>query len=580
MEIVCLGSNFYGQLGLGARMRTSEATPALFGHSGGSNLDHSRVADVQCGSLVTVVLDHNGQIQQAGCVNGIVQPSLIPKELVYPLKATQVACGNKHILALLDGGYVCSWGTGFFGQLGHGDDLCWDDPRLINALEPSRLGGCKVVHVACGGSHSGAIAENGRVFMWGLNRNSQCGLLPHPNYRREEQCVLEPMLTDLSGLCGDRPTQLACGKNHSACVGISGRVYTWGAASFGRLGQMDARKKVLAPQEVPFFHTRPVAALAVGDFHSIALTRDASVYSWGYNADGQCGHGNTLNLRTPRKIEELVGLQVEQVTCGASWSSAVTSAGFLYSWGYAEGGWTGIPPKKHMAYVEPDTVDMGEPAVHTCAFDSNHNILRPTKVKMPVDRRVTRVCCGSGHAVIFCRPAHDDEMKRSDATSESMETDSDGGLRRTVHEGESDEESLDGMQSSPTCVTGGQRGLRGEMTPEEMEASLLSWVRHKKVAEVSMALARGVNVEASDDFGNTPLMVAVQNGHTALVAMLIEKGANVACRNSKGNTPLHYAYAYKFTDIGRALVVAGADEYVTNNDGLTPFEGLTPSDLP
>jgi alpha-tubulin suppressor-like RCC1 family protein len=594
MEIICVGSNFYGQLGIGDVVRPGPSTMHMYGHSEGSVLPHDQVRDVQCGSLVTVVLDMNGQIQVAGSVNGIVMKVLRPVELMYPLKATQVACGSKHILALLDGGYVCSWGTGYFGQLGHGDDSSWDHPRLIGALEPNRLGGTRVRQVACGGSHSGVVTENNRIFMWGLNRNSQCGV--SASHRREgSDTVLEPRLTDLSGLQGDAPATLVCGRSHSAAVGVSGRVYTWGAASFGRLGQMDARKKELVPKEVPFFHSRPVHSLAIGEFHSLALTRDCSVYSWGYNPDGQCGHGNTCNLRTPRKIEALSGLQVVQVTCGASWSNAVTKSGELYTWGYAEGGWTGIHPPKRMPFVEPDSGNMASAAVHACSFDSKHNILVPMRVPIAANRRVTRVRCGGGHSIIFQRPAAPEEMRRADdATSESMQADSDGGGKADHNFGESDEESLDGVRPSVTTIggvgsAGGRAGGSGggvahttlqDMSSAQMEEALLSWVRHKKVPEVALALSRGVNVEVTDEFGNTPLLVAVQNGHTALVTMLIDKGARVNCANLKGNTPLHYAFAYHHEDIGRTLVGARADEYALNTDGLTPYEGLQSSDLP
>jgi alpha-tubulin suppressor-like RCC1 family protein len=413
MEIVCVGSNFYGQLSIGDVVRSNPATPHLFGHSDGEeSLDHNTVQDVQCGAQVTVVLDSDGQITQAGCVNGIIMKYLSPVELMYPLKATQIACGNKHIIALLDGGYVCSWGTGYFGQLGHGDDSSWDNPRLIGALEPSRLGGTRVKQVACGGSHSGAVTEDGRVFMWGLNRNSQCGI-SNANYRREgNDTVPEPRLTDLGGLDGDQPGSLVCGRNHTACVGQSGRVYTWGAASFGRLGTVDARKKEMVPKVVPYFNARPVHSLAIGDFHSVALLRDTSVCSWGLNADGQCGHGNTLNHRTPRKIDSLEGVSVVHISCGANWSNAVTKAGGLLTWGYAEGGWTAIPTAKKLAYIEPEdgSPAPGMPSM-TCSFDSNFNILMPEKVRLPADRKVIRVRCGNGHSVIMCRHSTREEMR-------------------------------------------------------------------------------------------------------------------------------------------------------------------------
>ena len=33
-----------------------------------------------------------------------------------------------------------TWGTGYFGQLGHGDNVSYRNPRLLRRLDPQRLG--------------------------------------------------------------------------------------------------------------------------------------------------------------------------------------------------------------------------------------------------------------------------------------------------------------------------------------------------------------------------------------------------------------------------------------------------------
>jgi len=113
-------------------------------------------------------------------------------------------------------------------------------------------------------------------------------------------------------------------------VTTEGRVYSWGAASFGRLGHMETRKKQPTPLEVPDFRSIPIHSLSAGDFHMLALGHDCSVFSWGYGAEGQTGHGNTLHLRTPRRIDFFNSLNVSGIACGSSWSMAVTQAGLIF----------------------------------------------------------------------------------------------------------------------------------------------------------------------------------------------------------------------------------------------------------
>lgn len=66
-------------------------------------------------------------------------------------------------------------GVGYFGQLGHGDDISCDRPRMIHQLDPPRLGGDHVVAIACGGLHSAVSTAGQSVYCFGFNRYGQVG---------------------------------------------------------------------------------------------------------------------------------------------------------------------------------------------------------------------------------------------------------------------------------------------------------------------------------------------------------------------------------------------------------------------
>jgi alpha-tubulin suppressor-like RCC1 family protein len=290
--IYACGSNFFGQLGIGTKKRTSTYELTLFGCSEEQTLDHSTVKDIQCGAQFSVLLQKDGTLSVCGTLNGNVFPVLSRLDIPLPVRCTQIACGRKHILLLMERSIVMSWGTGYFGQLGHGDDSSWDSPRMVSALEPKRLGS-RVEAVVCGGSHSGVVTDSGRVFMWGLNRTGQCG--QGALYKGKTDSILEPRPVDFSqsnaagGELG-AVRSLMCGRSHSAVLTSTGRVFTWGDAGFGRLGLNDVKKAQTIPAEVQEFRSSPALALAAGDFHMLALTKEGEVYSWGYGADGQTGH--------------------------------------------------------------------------------------------------------------------------------------------------------------------------------------------------------------------------------------------------------------------------------------------------
>lgn len=110
-------------------------------------------------------------------------------------------------------------------------------------------------------------------------------------------------------------------------------------------------------------------------------------------------------------------------------------------------------------------------------------------------------------------------------------------------------------------------------------AQVFSWVRHKKIPELTSYLSECSADSAVDSAGNTPLIVACQNGHFSVCKLLLAHGADLNASNHKGNTALHYCMNYGYEDIGNFLIENGADDFQTNAEGLTCYEGLTQSDL-
>ena len=63
--------------------------------------------------------------------------------------------------------------------------------------------------------------------------------------------------------------------------------------------------------------------------HILAITKSGQIYSWGYNGNGELGHGSaspSVNP-APTKIAKLEQFQVKQVACGYYHSMALTRDG-------------------------------------------------------------------------------------------------------------------------------------------------------------------------------------------------------------------------------------------------------------
>ena len=118
---------------------------------------------------------------------------------------------------------------------------------------------------------------------------------------------------------------IATGTTHSLAATRNGTVFQWGARTF------------LSPTPVPTGYTRnsagveaatPLVAASVhaGDGVSAALTPDGALFTWGKNlGSGMLGHSEfSVGSKTPYRVEALVGAGVvESASFGGRHAGAV-----------------------------------------------------------------------------------------------------------------------------------------------------------------------------------------------------------------------------------------------------------------
>eukprot|EP00960_Hanusia_phi_P026707 746404-Hanusia_phi.AAC.1 len=119
----------------------------------------------------------NGNVGQLGTTENYegvgVNVQLIPRavEALARSFVVLVAAGRWHNLVLTNDRAVWAWGDGKFGQLGLDSTSSQGLPARLKALD-----GRFVCSLHCGGWHSAAINESGKIFLWGKNAFGQLGL--------------------------------------------------------------------------------------------------------------------------------------------------------------------------------------------------------------------------------------------------------------------------------------------------------------------------------------------------------------------------------------------------------------------
>ena len=157
--------------------------------------------------------------------------------------------------------------------------------------------------------------------------------------------VLSIVSIALSGVSSaqTKVTAVGGGEIHSAALKEDGTVWTWGENSLGQLGNgtvgfpasSNKPVQVKDPADQTGYLTG-VIAIACGDYNTMALKADGTVFSWGANNAGQLGNGTTVNKTLPVQVSGLS--DVIAIDCGNGHSLAVKSDGTAWAWG---GNWGG-----------------------------------------------------------------------------------------------------------------------------------------------------------------------------------------------------------------------------------------------
>ena len=120
-----------------------------------------------------------------------------------------------------------------------------------------------------------------------------------------------------------------------------GVIYTWGNGNFGRLGYVDILKQTV-PRQVVELKSHKIVKLSLGYYHAAAITEHGVLFSWGRGNSGQLGCGNQLNEDSVKPVNALANNKVVDVQCGESHTVALTAEGDVYTWGGGSMGQLGL----------------------------------------------------------------------------------------------------------------------------------------------------------------------------------------------------------------------------------------------
>lgn len=307
-EVYTFGVGDYGQLGHGnsdnqllPRRVNALADRPIKAISAGAS--HTVVVTINLHGMDEVYTFGCGLNDQLGYEAGRAQ--LLPRRVDALAGRTikAISAGGDHTVVVattdLHGvDEVYTFGSGDYGQLGHGDLENQQLPKRVDALA-----GRTIKAISAGRDHTIVVATdliNGmdEVYTFG---SGDCGQLGHGDIRDRR------LPERVNFFVGRTIKSVSAGHSHTLVVttDAQGRdeIYAFGSGEHGRLGHGDTRDQLL-PRRVDALAGKNITAINAG-YNQTVIVADGQVYTFGNGEDGQLGHGDTRNQLLPRRVDAI-----------------------------------------------------------------------------------------------------------------------------------------------------------------------------------------------------------------------------------------------------------------------------------
>ena len=347
------------------------------------------VERISAGGIHNVVLTSKGEVYTWGCNDdwalgrdGVEHlPFVVPG--LNKISIIQVGAGDCHSLALTRDGRIYGWGAfrdkdgkKFWPMQSAAKSFKYTQktPKVMDDFLKSKSNNSKnserIVDIICGSCFNYARASSGRLYSWGLGESGELGRIVGDVKNKEQEynkdIIYNDHLLPQIVLRKDEETgtnvpvqgckAVGCGAYHTIFTtseGDGNTVYATGLNNYGQLGLTEAKGVVekwrKIPEVVPLLKPFNICQIQAGEHHSVVLTVQGQVYSFGRGDSGQLGRKGPDDSKgqvqegyfdsTPGRVgAEMKGHAIKQITCGSNHTICVSTRSKVFAWGYGDNG--------------------------------------------------------------------------------------------------------------------------------------------------------------------------------------------------------------------------------------------------
>jgi YD repeat-containing protein len=226
----------------------------------------------------------------------------------------RVYMSNSTLFDQFVGTQLWVWGNGGSGQVGDGTALGRSSPVTTAGR------GTTWSQVSAAYENIAAIKTDGTLWTWGQGTSGALG---------DGTIVAKSSPVTTAG-GGTNWRQTSAGYDYTIAIKTDGTLWTWGYNGFGQLGTGTTLDRS-SPATTAGGGTT-WSQIACGYYHCTSVKSDGTLWTWGYNQNGQLGDGTTLNRSSPITVAG-GGTNWRQIAPGHYGSAGIKTDGTLWTWG-------------------------------------------------------------------------------------------------------------------------------------------------------------------------------------------------------------------------------------------------------
>jgi alpha-tubulin suppressor-like RCC1 family protein len=239
----------------------------------------------------------------------------------------QISSSSAFNITTKTDGTLWTWGRAINGQLGINN--------VFDRSSPTQVGSnTNWNRVSTGENHTVATKTDGTLWTWGQNNLSQLGQNGPGDTGRSSPIQIGS---------NTNWNRISSSWNSMLATKTDGTLWAWGSSAWGQLGLNDAGVYRSSPTQVGTNTNWNL--ISIGNSSYVLATKtDGTLWAWGRNTNGQLGLGDANSRSSPTQVGSAtnwnqVGMVPHLVT---SFAMATKTDGTLWTWGFNSNGQLGL----------------------------------------------------------------------------------------------------------------------------------------------------------------------------------------------------------------------------------------------